>query len=265
MLKAQNKKYLGIIKQIALTDFKLKYEGSVLGYLWSLVKPLMLFSILYFVFTQFFKIGNAIPHYPVYLFLGIVMWTFFSELTSMCLGSIVGKQALIRKVYFPRAILIFANSMTSFLTFSLNFVVVAIFMILLSAYPPLKGIVLFPLLIVEYLFLVLGLALLLSSMYVKFRDLTHIWEVVLQFLFYATPMIYPLSIVPPKIAKILVLSPLAQVIQDSRYLLVTTETITAGKLLSPKYIWIPYVIPFVVFFLGVYVFQRTADKFAEEV
>lgn len=265
MLKAETKKYIGIIKQIAVTDFKLKYEGSVLGYLWSLVKPLMLFSILYFVFTQFFKIGNAVPHYPVYLLLGIVMWTFFVEITSMCLGSIVGKGDLMRKVYFPRAILIFANSMTAFLTFSLNLSVVMIFMLLLGVVPSIQGILLFLILVVEFAFLVLGLALFLSSLYVKFRDLTHIWEVVLQFMFYATPMIYPLSIVPPRIAKILVLSPLAQIIQDARYVLVTTEAKTSWSILGIKYFWIPYVIPFIVFGLGVVVFQKTANKFAEEV
>lgn len=265
MLSQSSKKYIGIIKQIALTDFKLKYEGSILGYLWSLVKPLMLFSILYFVFTQFFKIGDTVPHYPVYLLLGIVMWTFFVEITSMCLGAIVGKGELMRKVYFPRAILIFANSMTAFLTFSLNLSVVLIFMLFLGVIPSLSGLLIFLLLVVEFAFLVLGLALFLSSLYVKFRDLTHIWEVVLQFMFYATPMIYPLSIVPPKIAKILILSPLAQIIQDARYVLITPKSMTAWSVLGVKYFWIPYVIPFIVFTLGVVVFQKTANKFAEEV
>jgi len=265
MFNKETKKYLGIVRQIAITDFKLKYEGSVLGYLWSLVKPMMLFSILYFVFTQFFKIGNAVPHYPVYLLLGIVMWTFFVEITSMCLGSIVGKGQLIRKVYFPRAILIFANSMTAFLTFSLNLFVVVLFMLFMGVVPTFQGVLLFLLVLVEFSFLVLGLALFLSSLFVKFRDLTHIWEVVLQFMFYATPMIYPLSIVPLKIAKILMLSPLAQIIQDARFALITPQAQTAWQVLGIKYFWIPYTLPFVAFIVGVFVFQKTADKFAEEV
>jgi ABC-type polysaccharide/polyol phosphate export permease len=122
------KEYKNLIKTISITDFKLKYEGSILGYLWSLVKPLFLFTVLYFVFTQVFKLGNAIPHYPVYLLLGIVIWTYFLETTISCLLSIVGKRDLIRKVYFPRVVLIISNSLTSLLTFLANLVIVLVFM-----------------------------------------------------------------------------------------------------------------------------------------
>lgn len=131
----ESRKYSYLIRELALTDFKLKYQGSILGYLWSLVKPLMLFTVLYFVFTQILKIGGSIEHYPVYLLLGVVMWGFFAELTSISLGSIVERGALIRKVYFPRIILVVSRGFTSLLTFLLNLIVVFVFLVVQKITP----------------------------------------------------------------------------------------------------------------------------------
>lgn len=256
--------YLGLIKELALTDFKLKYQGSILGYLWSLVKPLMLFSVLYFVFTQIFKIGKAIEHYPVYLLLGVVMWGFFTEVTAGSLDAIAGKGELIRKVYFPRIVLVISRSITSLLTFLLNLIVVLVFMVCTGVNFHLKMLA-FPFLIFEYLILVMGISFFLSSLYVKFRDIAHIWEVVLQALFYATPIIYPLTLVPPRIAKVLMLSPVTQMIQDARYLLITNQSLTSVDYLFPRYYWIPYMLPFIIFVVGYWIFNKSAAKFAENV
>ena len=257
-------KYYSLVKELALTDFKLKYQGSVLGYLWSLVKPLMLFLVLYLVFTRVFKLGNSIPHYPVYLLLGVVIWGFFTEITANSLGVIVGKGDLIRKVYFPRIVLVLSGGVTSLITFLLNLIIVFIFMFFthvdMSYLFPL-----FLLLIVELFILSIGVGLILSSMYVKFRDLSHIWEIILQAMFYATPILYPLSLVPGPFNKIIMLSPMAQIIQDSRYLLVTQQTETAWMVMSSKIYIIPYVLPLIILIMGYILFEKSAAKFAEEV
>ena len=118
-----SKNYVGLVKELSITYFKLKYQGSVLGYFWSLVKPIMLFLVLLFVFTRIFRVGGSIEHYPVYLLLGIVIWGFFSEITAISLGAIVENGDLIRKVYFPRIVLVIARSVTSLMVFALNLLV----------------------------------------------------------------------------------------------------------------------------------------------
>jgi ABC-2 type transport system permease protein len=258
------KKYSSLIKELALTDFKLKYQGSLLGYLWSLVKPLLLFSVLYVVFTRFLKIGSSIEHYPAYLLLGVVMWGFFSELTAMSLGAIVERGDLIRKVYFPRVVLVISRGLTSLITFLLNLIIVFVFMIVLQILPDFWAISLI-LILFEFFVLAIGISFFLSALYVKYRDIAHIWEVVLSALFYGTPILYPLSLVPVNIQKILILNPVAQIIQDSRYMLITNQTETAWTLLGPQLFWIPYILPFIIFVLGYRYFKKSAAKFAEEV
>jgi len=259
-----NKTYLGLIKELAITDFKLKYQGSVLGYVWSLVKPLMLFLVLYFVFTRVFRLGNSVPHYPVYLLLGVVIWGFFTEVTANSLGAIVSKGDLIRKVYFPRIVLVISGGITSLITFSLNLIVVFIFMWFthaeISVLSPL-----FILLVIELFILSIGLGLILSSLFVRFRDLSHIWEIILQAMFYATPILYPLLLVPSPFSKIMMLSPVAQIIQDSRYILITPQTETAWMIMGAKFYVIPYILPFIILIFGYILFEKSAAKFAEEV
>jgi ABC-2 type transport system permease protein len=253
-----------MVREIALTDLKLKYQGSVLGYLWSLLKPLMLFGIMFLVFTKVFKLGNSIPNYPVYLLLGIVIWTFFSEVTGLCMGAIVGKGNLIRKVYFPRILLVIANSITSLITFVLNLAIVFVFMFG-------SGIQLQPrafffiLIIIELYIFIFGVALILSALYVKFRDIAHIWEVLLQALFYATPILYPMSFVPAPYNTIVSLSPVAQIIQDSRYFLLSAETTRVGDVLHFPLVLVPYLLPFIILAVGYFIFNKMSAKFAEEV
>lgn len=263
-LRNQRINYAGLIRELAFTDFKLKYQGSVLGYFWSLVKPLMLFLVLYVVFTKFFRIGSSVEHYPVYLLLGIVVWGFFGEVTAMSLDAIVGRGDLIRKIYFPRMVLIVSKSVTSAMTFALNFLVILIFIFFTKGHIDITAIF-FPLVLIELLILVTGISLFLSSLFVKFRDLAHIWEVLMQAMFYATPILYPLSLVPEPINKILILNPVAQIIQDMRYFLVTKQTVTAWTLLGPKYVWIPYILPIFVAIFGLKYFNKSAAKFAEEI
>ncbi|MHB1326546.1 MAG: ABC transporter permease [Thermoleophilia bacterium] len=264
MKSLQSLKYYGLVRELTLTDFKLKYKASFFGYLWSLGKPLMLFGVLLVVFTSFFKMGGAIPNYPVYLLLGIVLWTYFVEATFSSMASIVGKGDLIRKVYFPRIILTISASVTALITLLLNLVVVLIFMVFSKVSPSVNSPLLF-LLLIEFFVLTSGVSLLLASLFVRFRDIAHIWEICAQAMFYATPILYPLSLVPGEFGKVLMLSPIAQIIQDSRYVLITTETGTVFNTLSFPFSLIPYSLSFIIFIIGYWIFQKEASKFAEEI
>jgi ABC-2 type transport system permease protein len=192
------------------------------------------------------------------------MWEFFVEVTSSSMTAIVQQGDLIRKVYFPRIVIVLARSMTALLTFFLNFIAILLFMLYNGVHFS-WGIFLFPILVIELTIFIMGVSFFLSALFVRFRDIGHIWDVVTRALFYATPILYPLSIVPQNLAKIQILNPIAQILQDARYLLITHETITANNLLTWKYLWIPYAIPIVVFVVGLLIFEKSAARFAEEV
>lgn len=263
MINKNKLKYWNLIREIAVTDFKLKYQGSVLGYFWSLAKPLALFAILYFVFVYVFKLGGSIPHYPIYLLTGVMIFGFWGEATSSAMTSIASKGDLIRKIYFPRIVLVISATITSLITFSLNMLVVLIFALANGVHITWYVLLLIPLIIELYAF-ILGVAFYLGALFVKFRDIGHIWEVINQMLFYATPILYSLTLVPHAIAKVMVLSPLAQVIQDSRSALIGITVVS-----TPDY-WswgrvLPLFVVTVVFVTGFFVFQKMAAKFAEEV
>lgn len=255
-----------LLRQLVKTDFKLRYQGSVLGYIWSLLRPLLLFVTLYFVFTKFLKVGNDIPHKPVYLLLGIVLWNFFGEITSGSVAVIVNKGDLIRKINFPKYNIILAVSFSAMINLGLNFIVVAIFMFFNHIGPSWDFVWIIPLLI-ELYFCSLALAFILSSLFVKFRDVTYIWEVFMQAGFYATPILYPLSGIPHSIARLFILSPISQVIQDARRIIVTPKTTTIYQIYGgDKWIWlIPVGLTLILVICGGLYFKSQSKYFAEEV
>lgn len=258
-----NKKYSNLVREIAITGFKLKYQGSFFGYLWSLMKPLFLFIILFFVFNYIFKLGKAIENYPIYLLIGITMWGFFAETTSMCMGSVVQNGDLIRKVYFPRIILPIASSLTSFITFLLNLVVIFGFMLVFKIHFT-WNILWLPLILIEFYVFVLGVSFFLSSLFVRFRDMGPIWEVACQALFYATPILYAPNLVPTKYLKILMISPLAQIFQAGRAAILPSKVVTSGSVLGP-YWYLPFILVAATYGIGYITFAKTSAKFAEEV
>ncbi len=256
-----------LLRQLVKTDFKLRYQGSVLGYLWSLLYPLFIFLILFLVFTVFLPVGKGVPHYPVYLLLGIVLWNFFVEITNGSVGSIVGKGDLLRKISFPKYTVILAVSFSALINLSLNFIVIAIFMIFNKVVPTWHAILILPL-IVELYLIALGIGFFLSTLYVKFRDVSYIWGVFVQAGFYATPVIYPLSRIPyHKVREALMLNPLAQIIQDARYSLVTRQASTIHSVFNGNNLFwgIPIGIVFVLLVSGGYYFRINSKNFAEEI
>lgn len=260
------KKNIGLLSELVRTDFKLRYQGSALGYTWSLLRPLLLFVILYIVFVKFLKIGNDVPHYPVYLLLGIVIWNFFSEMTSQSLGSIVGRGDLIRKVKIPRWIIVLSSSISALINLGLNLVIIAIFVIINNVEVTTSALIL-PLILLQIYVFALGLSLFLSAAFVKYRDISYIWEVILQAGFYATPILYPLSVIKNiSIQKILFMNPVAQAMQEARYVVVTRKTITIHSVFDGGwYALIPIAITLIVLIIGALYFRRESKYFAENI
>lgn len=255
-----------LLAELVRTDFKLRYQGSVLGYAWSLLRPLMLFLILYVVFVKVLKSGGEIPHFPVYLLLGIVIWSFFVEMTSQSLGSIVGRGDLIRKIRIPRWIIVFSSSISALINLSLNLIVVGVFMI--WNHVQLQGtILLLPIILLEVYILALGFSLFLSAAFVKFRDINYIWEVILQAGFYLTPILYAMSFIPSVTAqKIMLLNPMAQTIQDARYVAITHNTPTVYRLFDGgPYMLIPFALVLMAMGFGLLYFKRESKYFAENI
>jgi ABC-2 type transport system permease protein len=264
MKKLFSKQNRALLAELVRTDFKLRYQGSVLGYAWSLLRPLFMFLILYLVFAVIFKLGDAIPNYPIYLLLGIVLWSFFTEMTQQSLGAVVARGDLIRKIRIPRWMIIVSASIGALINLGLNLVVVMVF-VFISGMDLMATSVFLPLFILEIYLFALGLGLLLSALFVKYRDISYIWDVFLQAGFYATPILYPLTLITNVYAqKLIMLNPMAQAIQGARNVFVTPETITIGEVWQSQFAFlIPVTIVFLVLVIGVLYFRSQAKDFAE--
>lgn len=271
MLENLHNKYrysLILLRELVITEFKLRYQGSVLGYLWSLLKPLFLFVILYFVFVYFMRVGSDIPNWPVAMLLGIVLWTFFSEVTSNGLNSIVERGDVIRKINFPKYVIVFASSISALINLVINFVVIMVFMVI-SGVSLSWSALLTPLYVFELFVLGVGLAFILSTLQVRMRDTSYIWEILMQALFYGSIVLYPVTLVMnqnPQLAKILLLNPIAQSIQDIRHVLINPANLTLSSLTDSLW-WnlVPFVLVGVVAVSGAWYFRRRSPYFAEEV
>ncbi len=259
-----SKRNRSLVSELVRSDFKLRYQGSVLGYLWSLLRPLMLFGVLYIVFTKVIKIGTGIPHYPAYLLLGLVLWTFFVEATMSGMNAITGRGDMIRKVSIPKYTIVVSTTASAFVNFFFNMIVVVIFMILGHvAFRP--TLIFVPFFIVELIIFCLGVSFLLATLFVKYRDFSHIWEVSLQILFYATPIIYSLAIVPARLQKLMSLNPLTQIFQDMRSVMITPEALTTKQVFGSQLGRVlPALIVLAVTVLGAWYFRSSSKKFAEE-
>ena len=258
-----------LLKDLTKTDFKLRYQGSVLGYLWALLRPLMMFAILYVVFSKLLRWGNDIEHYPVYLLIGTTMWSFFTECTQQGIQAIVHRGDLIRKISFPKYIVVGSATLTAGINMLINLGVILIFA-LINGVTPSWTWLLVPLFLLELYFLSLGIAFLLGAINVKYRDVTSIWDVLIQALFYAIPIIYPVAMViehSALAAKILLLNPIAQAIQDVRYNLIASDTvITTWNLVENPFVKVlPFLLVFVLLVLAAIYFRRKSKFFAEEI
>jgi ABC-2 type transport system permease protein len=177
---------------LAVSEFKLRYFGSALGYLWSLMRPLLFFGVLYLFFTQIVHVGNGVPHYGVYLLTSIVLWNYFGEATTTAVTSLISRESLLRKIHFPRMAIPLSVSLTALFNLVMNFIAVVAFALINGVSPKLSWLELFPI-VIGFVILATGFGMLLSAAFVRFRDVQPIWEVVVQAWFYCTPIMYVAS------------------------------------------------------------------------
>lgn len=255
-----------ILREMVVTDFKVRYQGSALGYLWSLLKPLFLFAILYYIFTFIMPIGEGVEHYAVGLLLGIVFWNFFSEATTIGASSIVSNGDLIRKISVPRYLVVLSSLFSALINLLLSLIIVFVFAIL-NGITPNAGWLLLPISIIELFIFSLGMSFILATAYVRYRDVTYIWEVFLQAGFYASAIIFPMSIVPSDLQKWFFINPMVQIIQDARqFLTPNSDIITLWDFHGVPFIKVaPFLIIIVSCVVGTIYFKRRSKYFAEEI
>lgn len=257
-----------LLKELVKTDFKLRYEGSVLGMLWSVLKPLLTFSVLYVVFIHFLKFGAGVPFFAVSLLLAIVLWSFFQETTSQGMRSIVGQGDVLRKINIPKYILVISSSVSALINLGISLVIVLIFAFINGVVFSPTALLIIPIILELYIF-ALAVAMILASLFVKFRDIGPIWEVILQAGYFATPIIYPLSMIvefSPEAAKVMLLNPVAQIIQDARWAVTYSGTETVWNMIgNPLIAAIPILLVVVTAVVAVLYFRRASKYFTEMV
>ena len=262
-----SRRFFDLLWLMSVTEFRRTYFGTVFGYIWSLVRPLMLFGVLLFVFTQVFKIGSELHNYPVLLLLGIVQYTFFQEATTNAVTSVVAQEGVVRKTQFPRLVIPLATVLTAFFNFCLNLVVVLIFVLAWGVEPQWTWL-LFPFAMVALFIFTTAVSMTLSVLYVRFRDVAIIWTVLAQTLFYATPILYPLGLknfLSERVENLLMLNPLAVIFEQVRVWVLESSAPTpveaAGAALR--------LLPALAIYIGtclyaIWIFNREAPKIAED-
>jgi ABC-2 type transport system permease protein len=256
---------LDLLYLIAATEFKKTYFGTVLGYLWSLARPLLLFGVLLAVFTQIFRLGSQVPNYPVLLLFNIVLFSFFQEATIGAVSSIVGQESVVRKTQFPRLVIPLAVVLTSLFNLGLNLVVVFAFVLAWGIDPRWSWLG-FPLVLVALMVLTAAVSMLVSSLYPRFRDTAIIWTVVATVLFYGSPVLYPLEVVHSEaMHDILMLNPLTPLLELARMWVIDPTApgpVDAaggwGLPLAAAAIYVGICV------LSVWVFRREAPRIAEQ-
>ena len=258
------KRFGELLYLISVTEFKRTYFGTVLGYIWSLLRPLLLFAVLLFVFTKIVRLGSDVPHYPVLLLMNVVLFGFFSEATTTAVMSVVNQESVVRKTQFPRLVIPLSVVVTSLFNLAANLVVVLIFILAFGVTPQWTWL-LFPLVLLVLFVFATAISMLLSSLYVRFRDTAIIWTVVAQALFYATPVIYPIEKVPDQYRDLILLNPLTPLFEQARKWVIDPDAPGAVSAAGGWTHLLPAISLFVVgCALGAWYFNREAPRIAEE-
>jgi ABC-2 type transport system permease protein len=265
-LSGDRRRFIHLTLSLALNDWKLRFFGSVLGYFWSLLRPLLLFGILYVVFSEVVRIGGNVEDYPVQLLLGVILFTYFGDATGAAVESVVDSEMLVRKVAFPRMVIPLSVTLTASFNLMINVLIVGVFLAVSGVSPRWEWL-LVPFPVAVLVLFSAGVAMLVSALYVLFRDVRPIWDVVLQALFYATPIFYPIEAVISRsetLARVVMANPVAAVIQETRYLLLGPPTPGVADVMgSSAAVLVPLVVLVVVAVLGFLVFNRLAPYVAE--
>lgn len=251
---------------LAFTDWKLRFFGSVLGYFWSLLRPLLLFGVLYLVFSQIVDVSGTVEDYPVQLLIGVILFSFWSEVTGGSVTAVVDRETLVRKIAFPRAVIPLSVALGAAFNLFLNLLVLGAFLAIAGVEPQWTWL-LVPIPLMFLMLFAVGVSLMLSSLFVSFRDVQPIWEVILQALFYATPVIYPIEVLAEKnesISHVALMNPVATVIQETRHFVLGDDTPSAADAIGdPALLLVPLFIVLAVAVAGYVIFDRLAPRVAE--
>ena len=259
------RRLLELLWMNAVIDFRLRYHGSALGYLWSLLRPLLLFGVLFVVFTQVFRLGAGVEAYPVLLLMNVMLFSFFAESTGGAVRSIVSGDQMVRRTRFPRVVIPLSVVLTAALLLLTNLIAVLVF-VLGYGIDPRPSWLLFPLVLIALFAFSACAALLLSALYVRYRDVEQIWTVISRALFYATPVLYPIELAPPAMKSVIALNPLVPMLELARIWVIDPNApglvASAGGL---GVLFASIAIFVAVCVLGVVVFDRAARTIAEDI
>jgi ABC-2 type transport system permease protein len=257
-------RFVTLTTTLALTDFKLRFFGSALGYAWTLARPMLLFGVLYVVFTEVLGVGEHVQHYPIYLLSGVVVFSFFAEATTRGVTAMVERASVLRKVPFPRLAIPVAVVLNALLNFLLSLVAFFLFA-LANGVRPRRAWLELPALIAMIAVFAAAVAILLSAAFVRHRDLKPIWDVVLQMLFYASPVLYVVTDVPERYRSLELVNPLAVVLTQLRHVLVDPGAPSAAEYFGGWQLLVPVTVVLSSLLLGLWLFRRELPVVAESV
>jgi len=258
-ISTQYKKYKNLIWMLAITDFKLRYQNSFLGYIWALLQPLLLFMILNFVFSSLFASDGAIEYYALQLITSLMIFLFFAESTSAGLRSLVSKSQLVTKIYVPRWTIIVASTVNALLIFLSNLIVIAGFFAWYRFLPSFQSMVVFIFFVFMLYVGIIGFSLMVAPLFVRFRDLSMIWEVITRALMYLCPILYPLSLLPEQWHQYILLNPLAFIIHFNKEALINNHFADLWQYA------IFTIIIIIIFILGVVFYNSQVKGVAESI
>lgn len=257
------RRVLSLAWALAFTDWKLRFYGSALGYVWTLVRPFAFFGVVYFVFTEIAGLGDDVKFYGAYILISMVLFQFFGEITNQSVTCLVARENLLRKMRFPRLVIPLSVVMTATLNLSMTLVAVMIFAVAAGVTPH-WGWLELPLLIGLLGLFASGIGMLLSVMFIRYRDVQPIWEVISQMLFYASPILYVATIVPEAYQRPYLANPIASILTEMRHAVLDPSAAGAAEAIGgwPRLL-IPLGIILVSVVLGVWAFRREAPRIAE--
>jgi ABC-2 type transport system permease protein len=259
------RRFFDLLWLISVTDFKKAYFGTVLGYVWSLVRPLTTFAVLFVVFTKIFRLGSNVPNYPVLLLFNIVVFGFFQEATGAAVGSVLGQEGIVRKTQFPRLVIPLSVVLTALFTLGLNLIAVFAFILAYGVAPTFTWLLL-PVALLPLFVLTCGVSLLISALNVRFRDVAMIWTVLATVLFYGSPILYTIDAesIPHDLHTILLINPLTPIFEQARVWIIDPSAPGAVAAAGGVLHLLPAAAIFVaVCVAGVWVFHREAPRIAE--
>ncbi len=248
--------YRELIHILTISDLRVKYQNSILGFAWSLLNPLLMMLVLYAVFSSVFQITQK--QFAFYLLTGIIGWRFLANGSTAAMSAIVGKSSLVTKIYIPRQVLVLSTVLSCFICFILEFIVLSLLLLLFGINFSMDA-VLIPAVFIVYLGMVYGLGLILGALYVYYRDLNQIWDVILQIGFFVSPIIYPISRIPAAYYPYYMLNPMTAMIQIFRGILLDNQLPTVPAMATI------IVAAAVLLKAGSMVFKRLERRFAEEI